>query len=171
MLCTLSVLCPVELCHIPSVSRFPAWGQDCPVSCVSVFLDEGLPPSSYEFPMKKALRQGWSYIQEMSPTGDTGRDLEIREGCVMDRSTQQDVVWFLNLPETWEFVQGTHRSPVLFIHRTVERRLLGTGSLIPWHFWPLVLEGKRPLIPTVGGSIWTQAFILKQRGQGESGKT
>lgn len=70
--------------------------------------------------MKKALKQGWSYIREMSPTRNTRRDLESQEMCVMDRSTQQTIFWFLNLPETWQFVQGIHRSPVLFIHRTVE---------------------------------------------------
>lgn len=105
-LCMLSVPSS-ELRHIPVVHRFPAWGQDCPVVYVFVFQDEALPLSSYEFPMKKVLRQGWSYTREhQEGFGKSGR---VCDGQV----NTAGVVQFLNL-------QGTHRSPVLFIPRTFE---------------------------------------------------
>ena len=76
--------------------------------CVFVFQDEGLPLSSYEFPMKKVLRQGWFCIREhQEGFGKSGRV------CDGQEVNTAGVVQFLNL-------QGTHRSPVLFIPRTFE---------------------------------------------------
>ena len=122
--------------------------------CVFVFQDEGLPLSSYEFPMKKVLRQGWSYIREhQEGFGKSGRVCDGQE---------------VNTAGVVQFLNWTHKGAQCCSSPELLSEVLGPGSLIPCQFCPVVVAGKKPLTPMVGGGIWTQAFMLNQGREEES---